>query len=445
MLSEPALSHDDRLAGRSLQAPARPEHEPLLELRPLVEQIMTVERSRLPGEADLPLEREDLLMTGLTELVGVFEGRLHGLPAQAYEHIDALLAPHGLLPLLRRHGQRDALIILQGRPNPGPRSPLPNVLLLLATVFSLLFLGTLIAAGEVGMADGALASEIANNPLPNLWRGLPYAASLLLILGAHELGHYFAARRGKVAVSLPYFIPLPFPLSMFGTAGAFIQLRAPIRSRRTLLDIGASGPLLGLVFAIPIVLLGLATSPVGPVGSSGWVEGNSLMYALSKTVVFGRFLPAGDIDVTMNQLAQAGWTGLLVTAINLIPLGQLDGGHIMYALFGRRARLLYVPVLIAAVALTLFVSQAWLLWLVLLFLLGRFYAVPLEDITPLDRRRQVIGVLALVAFVVTFVPIPFALREMQVTPGMRESVSALLPVALVLMALWRKGGGLWRR
>ncbi len=127
----------------------------------------------------------------------------------------------------------------------------------------------------------------------------------MLILGAHELGHYFAARYHKVPVTLPYFIPLPPPFSLFGTLGAFIQLKAPIKSRRALLDVGAAGPLAGFVFALPILIYGLATSPVGPIGplpADGVIllEGNSILYALTKFMIFGQFLPNGNLDVQLN-------------------------------------------------------------------------------------------------------------------------------------------------
>ena len=189
---------------------------------------------------------------------------------------------------------------------------------------------------------------------------------LLLILGAHELGHYFAARHHRLAVTLPYFIPAPPPFSIFGTFGAFIQLREPMRNRKMLLDVGAAGPLVGLIFAIRILLIGLSTAQVGPIVPGGDVEGNSLLYAFSKILIFGRFLPDGAQDVYLNQIALAGWTGLLVTALNLMPVGQLDGGHILYSLIGNTARKLYYPFLIGMAALTVFFSGAWLFWVVVL-------------------------------------------------------------------------------
>ena len=241
------------------------------------------------------------------------------------------------------------------------------------------------------------------------WRGWPYALSLILILGTHELGHYFAARYHRVNVTLPYFIPLP--IGFFGTLGAFIQLREPMRNRKILFDVGVAGPLAGLIVAVPVLLIGLATSHVEPLPDETYVlEGNSLLYAAAKLVVFGELLPNGEEDVFINQLAKAGWTGLLITGLNLIPLGQLDGGHVIFTLIGKHARRLYLPVLGTFVVLSLY-SSAWLPWTLILFFVGRLYAVPLDMITPLDTRRRWIGYAALLIFVLVFVPLPLQVIE----------------------------------
>jgi membrane-associated protease RseP (regulator of RpoE activity) len=236
--------------------------------------------------------------------------------------------------------------------------------------------------------------------------GLDYAIALMLILGVHELGHYFAARRHNVAVTLPYFIPLPPPLSLLGTLGAAIQLRQPMRNRKVLLDVGIAGPLAGFLVAIPILLIGLNTSGIGRIEPPALLEGNSILYALTKFAMFGRFLPDGMEDVQLNGIAWAGWVGLLVTGLNLIPIGQLDGGHILYSIIGERARILFYPALVVMVALALFASDMWFIWAVLILFLGQIYATPLDTITPLDRSRQVIAVLGLVLFVLVFVPVP---------------------------------------
>jgi membrane-associated protease RseP (regulator of RpoE activity) len=438
MLNEPALSHDDQPAARAPRPLTEDSFEPdrFSDLRAAAATIMTIERETPVDDNTIQTLREDLLLMPGSAPEVVYEGRLIAPSQEAYASVDALLAPQDHVPLLRfsREPGKVLLIIARGRPKVSGRSPWVNIALFVATLLSLLFVGTTIAAGEAGVTNPALGEEIFNNPLVNLWRGAPYAIALMLILGAHELGHYFAARRHRMSATLPYFIPLPPPLSLFGTAGAFIQLREPLKNRRAMLDVGAAGPLAGLIFAIPIVLIGLATSPVGPVSGIGLVEGNSLVYALAKVIALGQFVPVGDIDVTMNQLAQAGWTGLLVTAINLIPLGQLDGGHIMYSLVGNKARRLYVPVLLGTIALTLFFSESWLLWLGLLFVFGRFYAVPLDAVTQLDGRRRFIGLLSLIVFVVTFVPVPFQLRVVDTAPVLRESIFALPVIAAVLCA-----------
>ncbi|MCQ3929161.1 MAG: site-2 protease family protein [Chloroflexi bacterium] len=274
----------------------------------------------------------------------------------------------------------------------------PNLVLLMMTILSLLLIGAGTQAGLEGR-DVEDFSDI------HLWEGWPYALSLMLILGAHELGHYFMARRYRVNATLPYFIPMPVG---FGTLGAIILFRSPIKNRKVLFDVGAAGPLAGLVFAIPILIIGLATSDIKEIPKNENItrEGNSLLYAAAKIVIFGRFVPDGDEDVYINQLAMAGWTGLLVTALNLVPLGQLDGGHVIYTLFGRRVRKLYVPVVAIFVTLTVLVSLSWAIWTLLLILFGWQHPAPLDDVTPLDRRRRLIGYIALIIFVLVFVPNP---------------------------------------
>src|SRR5262249_19738430 len=155
--------------------------------------------------------------------------------------------------------------------------------------------------------------------------GPVYAATLLGILLTHEMGHYVVARRHGIDVSLPYFIPVPFAL---GTMGAVIRMRSPIPTRDALIDVGAAGPLAGLAVAVPLLLWGLAESPVTPIPPGGAIEGNSLGYLVCKLLVKGRVLPGDGLDVQLSPMAMAAWVGLLVTFINLIPLAQLDGGHI---------------------------------------------------------------------------------------------------------------------
>jgi membrane-associated protease RseP (regulator of RpoE activity) len=265
--------------------------------------------------------------------------------------------------------------------------------------------------------------------------GAAFTASFLGILLAHEFGHYIAARRHGTPVSLPYFIP--FPLSPLGTMGAAIRLLAPPRDRRVLLDIGMAGPLAGLAVAIPVLLIGLALSRVEPLPGSTQafagmtLEGNSVIYLLAKLITKGELLPSpagygvvppviywlrylvlgtpvpvGGRDVMLHPVAWAGWAGLLITALNLVPAGMFDGGHTIYVLVGRKAARL-LPVLVAVLFLLGFAWSGWWLWAGLVLLLGRIYAEPFDDITPLDPRRRRIAVLGLVLFVLLFMPVPF--------------------------------------
>lgn len=165
--------------------------------------------------------------------------------------------------------------------------------------------------------------------------GLTYSVPLMLILLCHEMGHYFVARIHRVPASLPHFIPLP-PVLGFGTMGAVIGMSEVTADRRKLIDIGAAGPLAGLLVAVPIIIYGLSLSPVLPLHPPAQIEGNSILYAALKWLIKGAWLPDGTRDVVLHPIARAGWTGLLVTMINLLPIGQLDGGHVATAYFGNR-------------------------------------------------------------------------------------------------------------
>lgn len=414
------------------------------EIHAAVESVMTVASEQFAIQSDTEDQRRNLfLMSRDSKLLMTFKGRLRVDSETAYAQLDALFKPYDLLPIFRSEPEQTDtktgitlpphhIYVVQGRTKPQDGGGWLSLILFILTVLSVLFVGSLMAMNERG-------TSLAD-PLSELWRGYPYAASILLILGAHELGHYFAARYHKTAASLPYF--LPFPLGIFGTFGAAIRLREPMRNRKVLLDIGAAGPLAGLVFAIPILLIGLATSEVDTM-SGGLVEGNSILYAASKILVFGEFLPNGSRDVFVNQLAWAGWTGLLVTGLNLIPVGQLDGGHILYSLLGRYAKVLYYPIIGALIMLTILVASELLIFVMLILLMGNLHAVPLDDITPLDPRRRGVAILALVVFVLVFVPTPlqesdFVPLDIQDTPV----ETFMLPVGMIL--LWQAVRNGWR-
>lgn len=406
MLNEPASSREDRPIFQTPTLHVPQEDNLYRDIRQMVETVMDIESEIHQEGQDTYRKIGVPLFSPDNRLTATFEGQLRLDSEAAYDKLDELLRAVDHFPVFRLVNGKHVIHAMSGRVSPQPRPWWPNALLFIATLFSVLLVGFNIAIGEVDFVNPQEAQRIAESFPGEIWRGLPYAIAILLILGSHELGHYFAARRHKVAVTLPYFIPLPPPLGLFGTLGAFIQLRQPMKNRKVLLDVGAAGPLTGLLFALPILLIGLATSPVGPISSTGITEGNSILYALAKIVTFGHFLPDGARDVYVNQLAWAGWTGLLVTALNLIPIGQLDGGHIIYSIIGERARWFYIPFLILMFALV-FVTEVWLLWVILLLLFGRVYATPLDTITPLDKPRRAVAIFALVMFALIFVPVPF--------------------------------------
>jgi membrane-associated protease RseP (regulator of RpoE activity) len=361
-------------------------------------------------------------------------GRLYGDSQAAYERLTQALAPFDMTPIFRmaddsKIGSEHEIILVPAAETPKPSNPMVNLVLFGLTIFSVLFAGALHAySGTAPEGEFDLIISLFR-ALPS---GIPFAVSLLAILLAHEFGHYLAARYHGTNVTLPYFIP--FPLSLFGTMGAFIRLKEPPRNKRILLDIGIAGPLAGLVVAIPVLLYGLSLSTVEPIhipaGQGVMLEGNSILYLLAKYVVFGQFLPApqsydglspmlywlryyftsqplplGGMDVFIHPIAWAGWAGLLVTALNLIPAGQLDGGHTIYVLLGKRAKIL-LPIILGALILLGFVWPGWWLWALLIFILGRVFAEPLDQITTLNRGRKAVAILGLVIFVLVFTPVP---------------------------------------
>jgi membrane-associated protease RseP (regulator of RpoE activity) len=330
-----------------------------------------------------------------------FRGRLLVEPETAMAILSERIEPYGYVPMIRSP-EEIALIRLAPAPTAGAGAwkgwPI-NLALFLATLLTTLFVGALM---EGASATGGLSDLWA------LLQGLPFSASLLLILGFHELGHYLTARAYGVQVSLPYFVPLPLP--PMGTMGAIIRMRSPIPNRKVLFDIGIAGPILGLVVTVPVLVIGLVLSPVIPISEAGWQEGNSVAYLFLKWVIKGR-IPEG-YDVLLHPMALAGWLGFFVTALNLMPLSQLDGGHIVYAALGRGHRRivwLFLGVLVALFAISRW--PGWLVWVALAVGLGLRHPPPLDDLTPLDPSRRALALIALALLVVLITPLPFAVHE----------------------------------
>jgi membrane-associated protease RseP (regulator of RpoE activity) len=244
-------------------------------------------------------------------------------------------------------------------------------------------------------------------PLEILWRhpgqvfsGLPYSLTLLTILLAHEMGHYLACMYYRVDASLPYFIPSPV---FGGTFGAFIRIRSAICSRRQLFDIGIAGPLAGFLFLVPALAIGLAFSKVMP----GFEQQSSLQFGIPRLqwlLEWAIFPGVNPADICLHPVARAAWIGMLATALNLLPAGQLDGGHILYALFSERHKLASRLCVAAMVPLGL-LWRPWLLWALVLFWLGRRHPM-VYDTSDVGVVRQRLGLLAVVIFALCFMPSP---------------------------------------
>jgi membrane-associated protease RseP (regulator of RpoE activity) len=360
----------------------------------------------------------------------------------AYGQLAELVEPHGLTPLFRSEQGAPVIYLVQTPAIPPTNARLyVNVALFVLTAFSVMLMGVDVPPESIPV-HGSFPLGVL---LRNLLTGWPFALSMMGILLAHEMGHYIACKIYGVPATLPFFIPAPF-MSPLGTLGAFIAMRGIPKNKRILFDIGVAGPIAGLIVAVPVLFLGLWLSPLGPIqqlpdGYSGFLEGNSLFYLFAKYAVFGKLLPEpvsydglslglywlryflsgqpipfNGLDVQLHPVALAGWAGLLVTALNLVPVGTLDGGHVAYGLFGEKARRIFplaMSVLIALMFLPALLTFSlgsfnfsWLLWAFILLWLGNVRTQPLDDLTELDPARRVLGYGMLIVFLLLFTPIP---------------------------------------
>lgn len=346
----------------------------------------------------------------------------------AYDQLAASVNSYGLTPLFRLEKGEQVIYLVDTPPKQKAANPWVNVVLFVLTVFSVMLVG----ATPEGPVPANLGGQLLAM-LKSIFTGWPFALSMMGILVSHEFGHYLMSRYHKTPATLPYFIPLP--ISPLGTMGAAILMKGIPKNKRILFDIGVAGPLAGMIIAIPVLFLGLKMSSLDTITASAgsFIEGNSLLYLLAKFMVFGKLLPqpatygslspflywvryfftgmpspVGGMDVFISPVAFAGWAGLLVTALNLVPAGTLDGGHVVHSLFGDKAKKAFPFLIVIMVALG-FVWSGWWLWALLLFWLGRVNAETLDQITPLDPKRRLVAVLVIVLFVLVFTPVPFAL------------------------------------
>jgi len=270
-------------------------------------------------------------------------------------------------------------------------------LLLHLVLFIVTFFTTVLA--------GALQSGVNILAEPGkFYEGLPFALTLMSILLAHELSHYVASRKHNVQATLPYFIPAP---TLIGTFGAFIKMKSPVTTRKALLDIGISGPLAGFIISLIVSVMGLYLSKVIPIQETkeALSLGDSLLFSTLSQLILD-YQP-GAQDVLLHPVAFAGWIGFFVTSLNLLPIGQLDGGHVAYALFGERHSYfskLLIPILFL---LGIFLWEGWAIWAIVLLILGLKHPPIYHSEVPLDGKRRFLGWLGFFIFLITFIPEPF--------------------------------------
>lgn len=268
----------------------------------------------------------------------------------------------------------------------------------------MLFVATAITTTVVG---GLYANDTVDSWFWFLVRGTVFSVPLMTILVVHEMGHYLTGRRHLLDVTPPFFIPAIPPL---GTFGAFIKIRSPIPNLRVLMEVGAAGPIAGAVVAIPLLAVGIILSDARPLSGqpSGISLGSSVILELMCFLRFGVF--SFNAEIMLHPTAIAAWFGLFVTAMNLLPVGQLDGGHVIYALFGqRRARFIGLVAYGLLLLLGIFFWFGWLFFGLLVFFLGLKHPPPFDPYTPLDRTGRILGWIAVLLFALTFVPVPISI------------------------------------
>jgi membrane-associated protease RseP (regulator of RpoE activity) len=290
------------------------------------------------------------------------------------------------------------------RPPPPPRRVWLHVLLFAVTLVTTTLVGG-VAFGDLppGFKPTSFA-ELLFHPAV-LRAGFAFSVPLLVILLAHEMGHYIACRYHRLDATLPFFLPVPFGI---GTLGAFIRIRTPLLNKRELFDVGASGPLAGFVVALPVLFAGIALShPVAELPKGGvMIFGEPLAFKALAWLVHPEVPPGGDL--LLHPVGFAAWFGLLVTALNLLPFGQLDGGHITYALFGPWQRRIAWP-LLAVLAVLGFWWTGWWFWAVIALVMRVRHPWIPDEAAMLDPRRRLLGFLCIVVFVLCFTPEPIKL------------------------------------
>ncbi len=319
---------------------------------------------------------------------------------EKFESLRLTLLEKQYIPMIKNEHGEYIIYVVKKPVSKKRRSVWVNIILLMATVF------TTTLAGALQWVDIDMADWMNMFSLQYLWQGfIFFSVPLLLILGVHEMGHYYASKKHHVDASLPYFIPLPPPF-LLGTFGALISTREPIPNRKALLDIGVAGPLCGFLVAIPISLIGfflMQQQPI-PVPSNG--ANISLIPPLLLQWMQNLFSISGNYVI--HPTLFAGWVGIFLTAVNLLPAGQLDGGHVARAILKEKHKYVSWVVIFVLAGLSFFYT-GWLMFaIIILLFIGTQHQPPLNEITKLDTRRKILGLAILIIFILSFAPIPFS-------------------------------------
>jgi Zn-dependent protease len=334
-----------------------------------------------------------------------------GTLEEKFESLRRVLSEKNYIPMIRfEHGEHIIYIIKK----PGgkkKKSVWINVILLVATVFTTTLAGSLqwvsINQARIGITNADFFMSLSQSFQPEyiLQGFLFFSIPLMLILGVHEMGHYYASKKHHVDASLPYFIPLPPPF-ILGTFGALISTREPIPNRKALLDIGIAGPLCGFLVAIPVTLLGFFLMQQHPIVVQSTEANIDFIYPLLLQWMSSLFsIPQNAIT---HPTLFAGWVGIFLTAVNLLPAGQLDGGHVARAILKEKHKYVSWMVIFVLAGLSFFYT-GWLMFaIIILLFIGTQHQPPLNEITRLDSRRKLLGLSILIIFILSFAPIPFA-------------------------------------
>jgi len=320
---------------------------------------------------------------------------------EKFDSLRRLLSEKGYIPMLRFEQGEHIIYIIQ-KPKRKEKSIWINISLLIATIITTTLTGSILHMGYSNVWELPTILDVFN--LENLFNGaLLFAFPLMSILFVHEMGHYYISKKHGIGASLPFFLPIPpiFPVFNIGTFGALIRSRDPMPDKKALFDVGIAGPIAGFIVALPVTIIGIATSeiiPLDPIPAGQPILGSSLLFMLISNVMLD--IPAGFV-LNLSLIAFAGWVGLLITAINLLPAGQLDGGHIFRAVLGEKQRFA------GWIAIFIMIFTGWLVFaLIIVLLMGMLHPPPLNDESGLDGKRKLLFLVAVTILVISYIPFP---------------------------------------